>query len=94
LGQLNAPSVEEGAGADEEGVGPLAPKIFEGRIDLPTGVGIQDLDLQPHGARSRLQVSQCRLGNGYIGGVDEHRNANSPGHQLTQEFQPLLLTPK
>ena len=45
--------MEEGVAADEERVGPLAHKSCEGRIDLAAGAGVEDLDLQPHGAGSR-----------------------------------------
>ena len=51
--QLDTPAVEKGVVADEKGVGPLAHKGCEGRIDLAAGAGVEDLDLQPHGAGSR-----------------------------------------
>jgi hypothetical protein len=35
----------EGGAAYEKRVGPLARKSFEGHIDLPTGAGVEDLDL-------------------------------------------------
>ncbi len=47
VGQLDTPSGEEGAGADEEGVGPLAHKRREGRIDLAAGAGVEDLICSP-----------------------------------------------
>src|SRR5262249_47351571 len=56
---------------------------------LPAGAGVEDLDLQPHGASSGFHVSQrglCRRG---IARIDEHGNTNCCGHQLAQEFQPL-----
>ena len=89
MGHLDTSGVEERAGADEEGVRPLAPKICKGRIDFPAGVGVEHLNLQPHGAGSRLQVSQRRLVSRCIGGIDEHGNTSSTGHHLAQEFQPL-----
>ena len=49
---------EKGVAADEKGVGPLTPKSCEGRSDLTAGPGVEDLDLQPHGAGSRFHVSQ------------------------------------
>ena len=55
--QLDTPGAEKGIVADEEGVGPLAHKSCEGRFDLVAGVGVEDLDLQPHGAGSRFHVS-------------------------------------
>jgi hypothetical protein len=45
--------------------------------------------LQPHCARSRFHVSQCRLGSHRVGWVDEHGNTDGSGHQLAQKFQPL-----
>ena len=42
--------MKKGVAADEEGVGPLAHKSREGRIDLAAGAGNENLDLQPHGA--------------------------------------------
>jgi hypothetical protein len=49
-------------GGDEEGVGPLMLHTFESSTDLTAGVGVEDLDLQAHGASSRFYLSQCRLG--------------------------------
>src|SRR5262249_57417373 len=51
--QLDAPGEEEGVGVDEKRVGALARKRCEGHIDLAAGVGVEHLDLQPHGARTR-----------------------------------------
>src|SRR5215831_11410358 len=34
-------------------------------------------------------VLQCRLGSRGIGRIDQHGNAGSPRHQLSQQFQPL-----
>ena len=49
-GKLDAPADEEWVGADEERVGPLAPKRCEGCIDLAAGAGVEDPDLQPDSA--------------------------------------------
>ena len=89
VGQLDTPAGEKGVAADEEGVGPLARKRCEGRIDLAAGAGVEDLDLQPHGARSRFHVSQRGLGSRSIGRIDEHGHTSGSGHQLAQQFQPL-----
>ena len=89
MDQLDTPAGEKGVAADEEGVGPLAHERCEGRIDLAAGAGVEDLDLQPHGASSRFHVSQRGLGNGSIGRIDEHGHASGRGHQLAQELQPL-----
>jgi hypothetical protein len=55
-GNLDTPAAEKGVGADEKGVGPLACKSCEGRIDLADGAGVKDLDLQPESARSRFHL--------------------------------------
>ena len=89
MDQLDTPAGEKGVGADEERVGPLAHKRCEGRIDLAAGAGVEDLDLQPHGAGSRFHVSQRGLGSRSIGWIDEHGHTSGCGHQLAQEFQPL-----
>ena len=54
--------MKKGSRTDEEGVGPLAHKSCEGRIDLAAGAGVEDLDLQSDGASSRFHVSQRGLG--------------------------------
>src|SRR5262249_10111524 len=64
-------------------------KRRERGIDFPDGADVENPDLQPRGANSRFQTSQCKLGTGRIGRIDEHSNTNGPGHQLTQEFEPL-----
>jgi hypothetical protein len=40
--QLNAPAVEKSVAANEQRVGPLAPKSCEGHIDLAAGAGSDD----------------------------------------------------
>ena len=81
--------VKKGISAYEEGVGPLARKSCEGRIDFVAGAGVEDLNLQPHGARCRFHIPQCGLRAGGIARIDEHGHTRGCGHQLTQEFQPL-----
>ena len=87
--QLDAPAGEKGISADEKRVGPLVHKRCEGRIDLPAGAGVEDLDLQPDGASSRFHVSQRGLGIRGGGRIDEHGQTSDRGHQFTQDFQPL-----
>ena len=53
--QLDTPVGEERTGADEERIGPLAHQGCEGRIDLAAAADVENLDLQPDGASSRLQ---------------------------------------
>jgi hypothetical protein len=54
---LDAPAVEERVRRDEKGVGPVARGSGEGRLDLPTGAGVEDLHLQSEGACSFRHVS-------------------------------------
>jgi len=56
--QWGTPAGEKGVAADEEGVGPLAHKSCESRIDLAAVAGVEDLDLQPNGASSRSQAAR------------------------------------
>src|SRR5262249_18302254 len=44
VGKLHPSAVEEGVAANEEGVGPLAHKCCEGRVDLAAGSGVENLD--------------------------------------------------
>ena len=95
-GQLDPPAEQEGAAADEKRVGPLAPKRCEGRIDLAAGVGVDDLDLQSHGAGAASTSLNMASAFG-DGRIDEHGDTSGCGHQLAQEFQPLrhqLITEK
>src|SRR5262245_20050521 len=89
-GQLDTPSVEEGVIADEEGVGSLVYNSREGRIYLTASGSIEDLDLQPHGARGRFDFPQRGLRRVRIRRINEHGNASRSGHKHTQEFQSLL----
>src|SRR5215468_5272471 len=89
VGKLQPPADEKYILADKEGVGPLSHKSRECFIDFTAGTGVEDLDLQSDGAGSRFQVSQRRLRVQNVGRIDEHGHTSRPGHQLTQEFQPL-----
>src|SRR5215831_2838864 len=88
VGKLHPPTGEKRVGDNEERVGPLAYKSCEGRINLVDGAGVEDLDLQSNGARSRFHVSQnpIRIGGGRI---DEHCYTSRSRHQFMQEFQLL-----
>jgi hypothetical protein len=61
----------------------------EGRIDLPASAGIEELDLQPDGAGSRLHVFQRGLDSG-TGRINEHGKTSGSGYNFTQQFQPCL----
>src|SRR5262245_41936700 len=51
-------------------------------VDLPTAAGIEDLDLQPHGASCRFQLAQGGLGCLRVGWIDEHGNTSHSRYQL------------
>ena len=62
INQLDMPAGKKGIGADEQGIGAIAPKSLEGGFDLVAGAGLEDVDLQPDGACSRFHVSQRGVG--------------------------------
>jgi hypothetical protein len=64
-------------------------KVANYRIEVALGAGIQDMELQPEGAGSRLQVFRYVLCNKGAGRVDEERNDLRRGYQLAQQLQPL-----
>ena len=80
---------EECVGSDEESIKVLALKDGKGRIDFAGRAGVEDIDLQPDSAGSILHGLQCGLDSCRTGGIDEHGNTNSLGHQLMQECYPL-----
>jgi hypothetical protein len=82
IDQLETSANEKAIAADEQRVEPLAHKSCKGRVDLPTGAGLEDLELQTHSASSRFHVSQGSLGSG-ISRIDEHGHTGGAGHQLT-----------
>src|SRR5262249_10875831 len=92
-GKLHAAAGEEGVVANEKSIGSLAHKTCEGRINLAAGAGVEKLDLQSHGASSRLHVSQRDLCVRSIGRVGEQSNTSGCGHQLAQESEPLCYQP-
>ena len=56
-GKLDAPAVEERVGRDEQGFCPVARDSGEGRLNLPVGAGVEDLNLQSQSACSFRYVS-------------------------------------
>src|SRR5262249_50077719 len=77
--QLNPTAIEEGVATEKKRFGPLVYKSCESRIDLAAGAGVENPDLQPHRAGSRLNVFQRGLGIG-AGRIDEHGNTSGGGH--------------
>jgi hypothetical protein len=53
---LHPATTEEPAGSNEEGIGALARKSGKCRIDLSACARVKDMDLQPDGAGSFLDV--------------------------------------
>src|SRR5262249_54835411 len=80
--------VKGGAGACDEGVGPLPDKSRECLIDLAAAARIVDLNFQSQRASCRFDGLYRRSGI-RTGRIDEHGHTSGTGHQLTQEFQPL-----
>jgi hypothetical protein len=69
---LNASADEKGTRADKKRIRTLAHNRCEGRIDLPAGAGVENLDLQPHGVSSLFHVPQRGLCIRNIGRIDEY----------------------
>src|SRR5262245_6505980 len=84
--QLDTSADKKGAAADEKRVGSLKRKCREGRIDVPAGADLENLDLQSRAACRRFHVSRYGFGV-CIGRIDEHGDVTGCGHQLTQQFQ-------
>src|SRR6516225_1325180 len=87
--KLDTSAVEEYVAGDERGVGSVAHEGGERRLDFADGAGVEDLNLQPDGARRFRYLTQRRLGDRDIGRIDQHRNANGLGHQVMQQPKPL-----
>ncbi len=88
--QLNPPAVEEAVGADEQGIGALAHKCRKCRIDLAAGAGVEDRDLQSHGASSRSHpLLRVRPPDATLAGLTSTATREGSGYQLAQQLQPL-----
>jgi len=86
---LQPPAAEQCVLADEHRVGTLAPECREGGIDLAAGCGIEDLNLQSHGAASRFHLVQRGLRVRRIGGIDEYGDTSGRRYHLAQKLEPL-----
>jgi hypothetical protein len=89
IGKLDAPTVVEGIGTDEERIRPLAHKCSERRIDLAVGRGTEDLKLHSHGAGSHLNFLPQNFGARGIGGIDKRGYTSGPGQQFMEKRQPF-----
>lgn len=58
----------------------LAHEGCEGQIDLATGAGIDDVNLQPHSTGCHPQVPQRGFRFRSVGWIDERGNTNGRGH--------------
>jgi hypothetical protein len=74
--QLHAPADQKGAGANENRVRPLGCKRCECGGDLSAAAGVDNPDLQSHGASGRLHVSYRGLGHCSFGRIDEPKLYN------------------
>ena len=90
-GKLHTSAVEERIAGDEKRVGPLAREGRKGRIDFAAGAGVDDLDLQAHGAGSRFHVSHSGSALAALAGLTSTRDTSGVGNQLAQELQPLCV---
>src|SRR5262249_51839088 len=78
----DAPGQEERVWGDKESVGLLTHERCKGRIDLPNGAGIVDLDLHPKSASGRFHI--CERGRTRcVGRIDEHGHPHGCRNQLT-----------
>src|SRR5215467_10261328 len=89
MGQLNTSAIQKRADPDKDGIGSFATHRFECGIDLGAGISVEDLDLQPQGASSRVHILQLSLGYRCVSRIDEYCNTDELGQQPTQELQPL-----
>src|SRR6516225_8436711 len=90
-GQLHATARKEYVASDVQGFGSVAHKSSECRLDLALGASLEDLNLQSHYTGCLWYGAKRVLGGRDIGWIDQHRNANGPGHQLVQKCQPLCV---
>src|SRR5262245_19300448 len=74
---------------DEQGVGTLACNRGKGRLDLASGAGVDNLNLNPDRAGGFRNASQRRLRARDIAWIDQHHDTSGLGHELTQQPQPL-----
>src|SRR5262249_8248755 len=88
-GQLLAADKEQLIGHDHEPTGSQFDQGCEGDLDLAFAACMEDMELQPEGARRCLQGSRKRLSNTGIGRVDEQGHARRAGHYLMQQLEPL-----
>jgi hypothetical protein len=82
-------AVEEHIGSDEKSIRPVARKTGEGRIDFVARRGVERQNLEPNGGSGFLRGPQYGLDGRDISRIDKYGNANSLGHQVAEEPQPL-----
>jgi hypothetical protein len=58
-------------------------------MDLATGAGVEDQNLQPHRASPRFYESHRDLRSCGIGRINQHTYTGRSGYEFTQNFQPL-----
>src|SRR5262249_41650652 len=86
--KLDASARKEHITSDVQGIGAVAHEGGESRLDLATGAGVEDLNLQSHCTGGFRYVSYA-LGTSDIGRIDQHGNSNRLGYQLVQQCQSL-----
>ena len=70
---------EKGTGADVEGVGPLAYKVCEGRVDLAFRAGVENDQVAPDSTRGRLRLSDLEPGTRKVW-IDEQGHRGNVGY--------------
>ena len=80
--QLHAPAVEKRARPHEDSIGPFAAHRRKGSIDLGARIGLEDLNLQSHGASSHVRTVQLGFGI-WISRIEKQCDAGELRHALT-----------
>lgn len=88
--KLTTPTAEERTAADEKCTRPPLDQRCEGGLHLAVVVGIHEQDFLLNGASRCLYLCHLELVS-RTGVVDKDANNTGIGHQLTQEFQRVLL---
>ena len=91
-GQLFVVGKEEWIGHDHEPTGSQFNQGCECSLDLACAACMEDMELQPEGARRCLHGSRRRLSNTGIGRVDEQGHVRRAGHHLMQHLEQLRPT--
>src|SRR5262249_14636399 len=87
--ELFASAIEKWIAADHESACSQLGQGCKNGIEVTYGARIQHMELQPKGARGRLQLARYGFGIGDGGRVNEQCNASRRRYQLMQQLHPL-----